>query len=72
LQAHASPVKDMLDPRQPALARALVALAHEAINDVRLQPINLENHDALGLREHGRVREKDKNKSGQWSVASGQ
>jgi hypothetical protein len=66
----------MLRPGKKTLTRARVALAHEAINYVRLQSINLEHHHALRLRERRSLRDYDKNqrceKSGQWSVVGGQ
>jgi hypothetical protein len=54
----------VFNPRKAAFARSLVSLAHKTINDVRLQPVNLENHHPLRLSESYGVREK-KEKSGQ-------
>src|SRR3954463_15175632 len=49
-QPRAALVEDVLEPRQKALARTRVAHAHEALDRVLRQPVNLYDDDALRLR----------------------
>src|SRR4029077_1371981 len=46
VEAGAVVSEDMSEPRQPRFSRARIFLSHVAIEQIRIQPVNLENDDS--------------------------